>query len=317
MAIAIRAKGLTKRFGPNVALDGLDLEIASGEVFGLLGHNGAGKTTTIRLLNGILSPDAGEASVLGLSPQSEGERLRARTGVLTEAPSIDERLTAREHLTAFAALYSIERPGPRVAEVLQQFGLAQAADRRLAGFSRGMRQRVALARALLHDPEVIFLDEPTTGLDPVASHEVRLLIQDLSSSRGRTVLLCTHNLDEASRLCHRVAVLRAGRVVAMGSPSSLSRSVGPYRVEIDVVAGGEEAAQGLLTRSGAKATVRPSHVGSAGAGITTLDVTGLRPDDIPDLIAALVKGGVRVARVSPQEGTLEEFYLRLDRGRSP
>lgn len=215
---AIAVVGLVRSFGETVAVRDLSLEVQAGEVFGLLGHNGAGKTTTIRLLTGVLRPDAGTMTVLGRSPIADGAAVRARSGVLAESPGFDERLTARENLAFFAELFGLPRSEVprRIADVLEEFGLADQADERVSAFSKGMKQRLALARCLLHDPELLFLDEPTAGLDPVAAHEVHELIHKLSR-RGRTVFLCTHNLAEAQRLCDRVAVLRRGQLVALGT----------------------------------------------------------------------------------------------------
>ena len=168
---AIRATGLGRRFGTVQAVDGLSFEVRAGETFGLLGHNGAGKTTTIRLLNGVLGRDAGEAEVLGLDPAIDGVGVRGRTGVLTETPSLDERLSAIENLAFYGRLYGVAgwQLDDRIAALLAAFGLADRGNDRVGGFSRGMKQRLALARTLVHDPDILFLDEPTAALDPVAA----------------------------------------------------------------------------------------------------------------------------------------------------
>ena len=221
-------------------MDGLSLEVHAGEVFGLLGHNGAGKTTTVRLLNGVLTPYGGKARVLGLDPVKDGLALRHRTGVLTEDPALDERLTARENFSYYADLYGVPRSRvpERVEELLREFGLADRADEPVGGYSKGMKQRLALARALLHEPELLFLDEPTAGLDPVAAREVHGLIRELSRVKGRTVVLCTHNLIEAQRLCHRVAVLERGTLMALGTPEELIRGLDQeLQVEVELLPG--------------------------------------------------------------------------------
>jgi ABC-2 type transport system ATP-binding protein len=163
--------GLTRHFGEVVAVNRLTLEVQPGEVFGFLGHNGAGKTTTVRLLNGVLAPTSGTARVLGLAPVEQGPALRRRTGVLTETPSLDERLTGRENLKIFAALYGVPQReiAARVTDLLEVFDLADRGDEKAGDYSKGMKQRLALARALIHGPELLFLDEPTSGLDPVAA----------------------------------------------------------------------------------------------------------------------------------------------------
>ena len=220
---AIQIKELTRRFADNVAVDRLTFDVYPGEVFGLLGHNGAGKTTTIRLLNGVLGASAGQAQVLGFDPVRQGAELRRRTGVLTENPSLDENLTARENLSIYADLYDVPAGdvARRVSALLERFELTDRADDKAGSYSKGMKQRLALARALLHRPDLLFLDEPTSGLDPVAALEVRELIVQLSRKEGRTVVLCTHNLVEAQRLCDRVIVLEHGKMLALGTPSEL------------------------------------------------------------------------------------------------
>lgn len=186
----VTCEGLTRRFPSGTALDGLTIDARPGEVLALLGPNGAGKTTTMRLLNGVLEPDAGTASVLGLDPWRQGEELRARTGVLTENAGLDERLTALENLTFVARVRGLETESARTRamELLERFGMAHRADVRVQGFSTGQRKRVALARALLHDPELLFLDEPTSGLDPLGTAWMKKLILDLRA-KGKTVLM--------------------------------------------------------------------------------------------------------------------------------
>ena len=190
---------LSRRFGDTLAVDALSIEIAQGEVFGFLGHNGAGKTTTVRLLNGVLTPSGGTAQVLGLDPWTDGAKVRARTGVLTETPALDDRLTARATLRFFAEVYGVPRPQVerRIGDLLAVFDLSARADDKVGGFSKGMRQRMALARTLIHDPEIIFLDEPTAGLDPAATREVHQLIQSLERAEAHDLSL--HTQPDRSR----------------------------------------------------------------------------------------------------------------------
>src|SRR5512138_1743622 len=231
----IESTGLSRRFGEIQAVDQLSLEVQAGEIFGFLGHNGAGKTTTVRLLNGVLEPTSGQARVLGLDPQTEGPAVRAQTGVLTETPSLDERLTARDNLSIYADLYNVPRPevSGRVNSLLSEFELADRADEKVGGYSKGMKQRLALARALIHRPNVLFLDEPTTALDPVAARHVHTLVETLARREGCTVFLCTHNLVEAQKLCDRVAVMEHGRLMAVGTPSDLTRQY-VKRLDVDL-----------------------------------------------------------------------------------
>ena len=302
----ITTDALSRSFGPTKAVDGLSLDVPQGMIFGVLGHNGAGKTTTVRLLNGILTPTSGQARVLGLDPMADGPALRKRTGVLTETPSLDERLTARDSLSIYADIYGVPRDQVkrRVANLLGVFELADRADEKVGGYSKGMRQRLALARTLLHDPELVFFDEPTSGLDPVAARQVNDLILKLSRERGHTVFLCTHNLIEAQRLCDQVAVLEHGRIIAQGTPAELARQYG-HKVGLEIEVDSAQAAEAIDVLRGI-----PGLTNVAGEG-GLLQVAGARRDLIPDLLAALVGRQVKVYRVTPHEPTLEEVYFAL------
>jgi ABC-2 type transport system ATP-binding protein len=220
---------LCHRYGDHLAVDNLSFDARPGEVLGLLGPNGAGKTTTVRVLNGLLSPASGEVSVLGLDPFAQGSRLRSQTGVLTETPALYERLTARQNLTFFGTLAGMDDDAlrRRIAELLDFFELSERADQRITTYSKGMKQRLALVRALLHRPQVLFLDEPTSGLDPEASQMVHELVESICQENGQTVLLCTHNLHEAERLCDRLVILDRGRLLAFGSLDELRRQLLP------------------------------------------------------------------------------------------
>jgi len=297
---------LTRLFGDLVAVDHLTLQVYAGEVFGLLGHNGAGKTTTIRLLNGILGSSGGTASVLGFDPATEGPALRRHTGVLTETPSLDERLTGRVNLQIYAELFDVPsgQVTGRIDELLEEFELAGRADEKVSNYSKGMKQRLALARALLHRPQILFLDEPTAGLDPVAARRVHRTIRQLSGEEKRTVLLCTHNLTEAQRLCDRVAVLQHGRLLALGTPAELARQLGrSQRLEIEVEPGEATVALEAL------GTVSPAIEPELENG--TITIAGADREVIPQLVAALVGAGVRVYGVTPQEASLEDVYFAL------
>jgi ABC-2 type transport system ATP-binding protein len=303
---AIQTESLTVRFGSVVAVDALDLAVPAGEVFGFLGHNGAGKTTTVRALNGLLLPSAGRSTVLGLDPVADGSALRRRTGVLTETPALDERLTARENLTFFAAFYGIEGAGAsrRVNELLDVFELTERADERVGTYSKGMKQRLALARLMLHGPDLLFLDEPTAALDPVATRHLHARIREAGNGGERTVFLCTHNLHEAELLCDRVAVLAHGRLLAVGTPSALAQRYAPATdVHIDVDPSGADVATAALTQ----------HVGLTDVTREAGRITAprLERDRIPDAVRAIVAAGVGVYRVEPREPTLEDVYFAL------
>jgi ABC-2 type transport system ATP-binding protein len=309
----IQISSLSRRFGDTNAVNRLTLEVQAGEIFGFLGHNGAGKTTTVRLLNGVLEPTSGEACVLGLDPQKEGPALRARTGVLTETPSLDERLTARDNLSIYAELYNIprEKVSRRVNAILAEFELADRADEKVGGYSKGMKQRLALARALLHQPEVLFLDEPTTGLDPVAARHVNNLIENLARREGCTVFLCTHNLVEAQKLCDRVAVMEQGSLVALGTPAELTRQyVKRMDLELEVDPCQIEATLSLLR------AVRNLVIGSPKQEKDMITLTVSGREAIPELLSILLHNGLRVYRLAPQEVNLEEVYFAIHGDRS-
>jgi ABC-2 type transport system ATP-binding protein len=301
----MRAEGLVRHFGKTRAVDGLSFEVAGGETFGLLGHNGAGKTTTIRLLNGVLARDGGSVEVLGLDPAVDGVGVRARTGVLTETPSLDERLTAAENLAFFGRLYGVSGASlaDQVNALLVAFGLADRANDRVSGFSRGMKQRLALARTLLHDPDILFLDEPTAALDPLAARDVHDLVEGFRRDRRRTVVLTTHNLVEAQRLCDRVMIMKRGQMLAIGSPAELARTVVAARaVEIEVPLEHHDPAVTALQEAGfGEIERRPE-------GLT------LRVADrtlIPVAVAALARVDIPIYRVAEREPDLETAYFAL------
>jgi len=299
---------LTHRFGDHIAIDDLTLDVRPGEVFGFLGHNGAGKTTTIRLLNGLLTPSSGEIYVLGFNPLRHGPALRAHTGVLTETPSLDERLTAYDNLSIFADLYGVARSevGRRVEELLCEFELLDRAKEKVAGYSKGMKQRLAVARALLHKPELLYLDEPTAELDPLAAHHVHDLVLRLARRDGCTVFLCTHNLAEAEKLCDRVAVLDHGRLAAIGTPRELTRQY-VRRLNVEVEVGEEQLADCLeLLKAHSIETRREKEA---------LLVTLGGREEIPLLAGWLTSSGIRIYRLAARETDLEEVYFSIHQGR--
>jgi ABC-2 type transport system ATP-binding protein len=303
--VVIQTDGLTRAFGSHIAVQDLSLAVNSGEIFGFLGHNGAGKTTTVRLLNGLLAPTSGAIRILGLDPVTQGAQLRKHTGVLTESPSLDDRMTAFENLAIFAAIYGVPKSvaRARIHELMQVFGLEERLHERVAGFSKGMKQRLALARALVHQPDLIFLDEPASGLDPVVTRQLHELILHLSRNEGKTIFLCTHNLDEAQKLCQRVAVLQHGRLLALGTPRELARNiVSEISLKLEINPAQTELAVSLLKPF----TSAPPTLDAAG-----LSVAGILHDQIPHVIAALVREGVAIYRVDFDEPTLEDVYFAL------
>ena len=307
-SVIIQTSSLSRRFGETNAVDQLTLDVQAGEIFGFLGHNGAGKTTTVRLLNGVLESTSGQARVLGLNPQTDGPALRARTGVLTETPSLDERLTAYDNLSIYADLYNVPRAEVvgRVNSLLAEFELADHADEKVGGYSKGMKQRLALARALLHKPEVLFLDEPTSSLDPVAARHVNDLVENLARREGCTVFLCTHNLVEAQKLCDRVAVMEHGRLVALGTPSDLTRQyVKRLDVDLEVDPAQIESTLQLLQE------LPQLVIGSQKQEKDILTLTLSGREAIPKLLSILVQKGLHVYRLAPQEANLEEVYFAI------
>jgi ABC-2 type transport system ATP-binding protein len=292
----IRADGLEKRFGERVAVTGVTFEVAPGEIVGLLGPNGGGKTTTMRMLAGLLTPTAGRASIDGRDLASD-EAARGLLGFLTEQPGLYERLSATENLRYFASLYEVPAAdaGARVAAVLALFGLADRAQESVGGFSKGMRQRLAIARAMLHRPRALLLDEPTSGLDPESAAEVREVI--LSAAReGVAIVVSTHNLAEAERLCRRVAVVKNRQLAfeVLGADSS-------SRTTIELAAPMEEVA-GLAGLDGLRELVVEGR---------RLRARTTSKEAIPDLVAALVARGGRILAVVPERPRLEELYLSL------
>jgi ABC-2 type transport system ATP-binding protein len=299
--IAIAVQDLCRSFQGRPALRDVSLSVRTGEVFGVLGPNGAGKTTTVRLLNGMLRPDAGSARVLGLDPATQGTDLRRQTGVLTETPSLYERLSAWDNLAFFGRLYGLsEAELPRrIDTVLQTLDLWDRRHDKAGTFSKGMKQRLAIARAILHDPKLLFLDEPTAGLDPGSADEVNRLIADLKA-RGHTVFLCTHRLIEAEKVCDRFALFAQGRVLATGTKDELVRQLWP---DIEV------AIECLGPVPTLKGTVPGAF--DLRTGGRTLFASVAREDVIPALVSAVCQAGGQIIRVAPVEHSLEDVYFAL------
>jgi ABC-2 type transport system ATP-binding protein len=294
------------RYGDTVALRDLSLTVAEGEVFSLLGHNGAGKTTTVRIVNGLLAPESGTVEVFGKSPLADGAEVRRRTAVLTESPTLDDRLTARETLRAFAEMYDVpsREIAPKIEALLTEFGIADRANDRVGGFSRGMKQRLSLARALVHDPDLLFLDEPTAGLDPSATQQLHQTVRQMARTRGRTVVLCTHNLIEAQALSDRVAVLGGGALLALGTPADLAHRMSPrLEVSIEIDPARHADAVALI------ASLDGLTVSAERNGV--LRVGGIPRERVPYLASRLVGGGIPLYRLEPHEPTLTDAYFAL------
>ncbi|MEE8357840.1 MAG: ABC transporter ATP-binding protein [Candidatus Hydrothermarchaeales archaeon] len=219
----IEIVNLSKKFGKVTALDGIDLRIKEGELFGIVGPNGAGKSTIVRILCGALRPSTGTMRVNGYDILHDPIKVKSSIGYLPEEPNLYERLTARELLEFFGNLYDVKDLGERITELLNFVGLTDRADYKISTFSKGMRQRLAIARTLLNDPPFLILDEPTMGLDPGSAKSIREFIYN--QKRKKTILLCTHYLDEAEELCDRMAILNYGKIVVVGTPDELKKEV--------------------------------------------------------------------------------------------
>jgi ABC-2 type transport system ATP-binding protein len=301
-SIALRATGLGRRFGERWAVRDVALEVQRGEVLGLLGPNGAGKTTTVRLLTALIEPSEGTASVDGFDVRAQAEDVRARVGILTETPGLYDKLSARANLEFFGRLYGLAADvrAQRIERYLRLFDLWERRDDVAGTFSKGMKQKLAIARALLHDPSVVFLDEPTAALDPEAAFIVREAIETLRRA-GRTIVLATHNLDEADRLCDRIAFVRAG-LVRVDSPAALRGALGTETLKIRLAAGSSHAAVPALR---------------AVDGVTAVDAVDgvLRlhakdPESIaPAVVRALVAAGDDIVEVGVERTSLEQIYF--------
>ena len=297
----IQTENLTKRFGKVTAVEGLNLDIHEGEVFGFLGPNGAGKTTTVRILTCLIGPTGGKATVAGFAVGRKDTDIRRNVGVLTETPGMYDNLSAEYNLRIFAELYEVGDAAGQVEKYLKILGLF---DRHLdpAGtFSKGMKQKLAIARALLHEPKIIFLDEPTAGLDPEAAHLVRDFIAELKKE-GRTIFLCTHNLDEADRLCDRIGVFKT-HLLVVDTPSNLRRSVFGRKAVFHLRVADEKMAQALRPL----AFVREVRVVD-----NKLLVTLEEPEiHNPEIVRVLVGLGADVQFVGELRHSLEDVYLQL------
>ncbi len=302
---AIRTTNLTRDFAAVRAVDALTLEVPPGIIFGFLGANGAGKTTTINLLLGLLEPTTGQAQVLGFDTRTQGSAIRERTGALLEFSGLYERLTAEDNLDFYGRVWRLsaaERQA-RIKELLTHVGLYDRRHERVGTWSRGMKQKLAIARVLLHRPTLIFLDEPTAGLDPLAAAALRDDLEKLVASEGVTVFLNTHNLPEAERLCQQVGVIRTGKLLAVGSPDILRQQTGRPEAEIFGDGFTPETLAALRAR-------RDIASAEAQNGRLTLELADQHVRMAP-IVAALVEAGAQIEEVRRGQASLEEVFLSL------
>jgi ABC-2 type transport system ATP-binding protein len=301
--MALSARGLGKRFGNRVAFEDVSFDIAYGEVFGFLGPNGAGKTTTVRTLGTLIAPSAGSATVAGipLSPDN-GVEIRRRIAIMPESPGLYQRLSVAENLECFADLYEVADPGVQIDRVLAAVNLTDRADDPCSTLSKGLRQRVALARALLSDPDVLFLDEPTAGLDPVASRDVHELIIELRRS-GVTIFLTTHRLEEAERLCDRVAILNT-TLRTIGRPDELRDRLFSKTLIVRTAAPLAEPERVFACNSVVEGW-RQDRDGEYVVSVSDATVAA------PEITRALVAVGADVLSIGESRHTLEDVYLEL------
>jgi ABC-2 type transport system ATP-binding protein len=297
----IEIENLTREFNGNVAVDRLTLHISAGEVFGFLGPNGAGKTTTVRMLTTLIAPTSGRASVMGFEVGRDDREIRRRVGLLTETPGMYDRLSAWKNLTTYARLYEVQDVEGQVEKYLRMLDLWDRRHDAAGTYSKGMKQKLAIARALLHEPPILFLDEPTAGLDPEAARMLRDFIGELRGE-GRTIFLCTHNLDEADRLCDRIAVFKT-RLRVVDTPANLRRQMFGRQVIFHLAHPAEPFLAAVADRP---------YLQQSQAVDSKLILSLEEPErHNPELIRLLVHAGAEIQFVGETRRTLEEIYLQL------
>ena len=306
MTTAVEASGLTKSFGRTPALDGIDLQIRRGSVYGLLGPNGAGKTTTIRILATLLKPDRGSARVLGHDVVRDAAAVRGKVSLTGQYASVDEDLTGHENLVLVGRLIGLSwrRARERAVELLDAFGLAEAARRLVRTYSGGMRRRIDIAASLVATPEVLFLDEPTSGLDPRSRNQVWDIVRAIAAE-GATVLLTTQYLEEADRLAERLAVIDRGRLIAEGTSRELKASVGGSALHVRLKQPGEQAQAVDLIANTLGAAILPT------SEEATLSARIAGAGEASEILAALAQKGIGVAEFTLGNPTLDDVFFAL------
>jgi ABC-2 type transport system ATP-binding protein len=297
----IHTEDLTKSFGATLAVDNLNLHVNEGEVFGFLGPNGAGKTTTVRLLTSLIQPSSGTAQVNGFQIGKQNKEIRRTVGILTESPGMYDNLSAEYNLSIYASLYEVKDVQGQLEKYLRMLGLWDRRFDEAGSFSKGMKQKLAIARALLHEPPLLFLDEPTAALDPEAAHLVREFIEELRKA-GRTIFLCTHNLDEADRLCDRIGVFKS-RLIVVDTPLNLRNQLFERKVVFHLLQADDRLAEEIGRLAFVKSCKRLDN---------KLVVALNEPETYnPEIIRLLVGKGADVQFVGEMKHSLEDVYLQL------
>jgi len=314
----IEAQSLTRHFGNFTAVSQVSLHVPDGAVLALLGPNGAGKTTTVRMLSGLLAPSEGEATVAGYDIRREAPAIRACVGLVTDVPGLFEQMKLTAYLDFFGNIYGLSaaKRAQRIEELLAFFDLMAERDKKMAGFSKGMKQKVALARALIHEPTILFLDEPTSGLDPLSAKAVRELILSLKHS-SRSIILCTHDLDEAERLADEVAIMRQGRIVASDTPANLrAQATGETHVRVEFAESCPLSLEMLGTIDGINTPHFVTTHNTSSADPQTmqgqvLEYHTAQPRTLnPQVLARLFTAGAKIVSVTCETPTLEDVYVK-------
>jgi ABC-2 type transport system ATP-binding protein len=302
--VAIRINDLTRDFSSVRALDGLSIEIPEGIIFGFLGPNGAGKTTTINILLGLLEPTSGIVEVLGLNTRTGADDIRSHTGALLEYPGLYEQLSAEDNLEFYGRIWHLADVNrrERIKELLTQIGLWERRKEKVVKWSKGMKQRLALARALMHQPSLLILDEPTAGLDVMGATAIRNDLANLANNKGVSIFMATHNMAEAEKLCHQVAIIRQGKLLAIGNPNELRKQTGGLQVEV-IGTGFSEDLVNVIRAQPEVSTVERSK--------NRVVIQFTKEIDTAPLVNLLVNKGVQVEEVSKVKASLEDVFLTL------
>ena len=302
MSTAIHIDGIKKTIGPREILKGVTFDVGTGDIFGYLGPNGAGKTTTIRILLGLLQADAGEIDILGQDIRLASTRMKI--GFSLDPDGLYNTMTAEENLRYYADIYYVSDAGARINKVLELVGLADRSGDRVGTYSKGMRQRLSLARAIVHNPEVLILDEPTAGVDPTGQIEIRNILLDIARVEKKTVFLSSHNLDEVQRICNRIALIDRGQIKLYGDLSDLRQRMGRSGVIVEARTGITESVLEELKNN-------PELGFRELRGMSMVFNSGEESAEITDILVFLAGRGVKIEKVGRQEASLEELYAAI------